>query len=116
MNQYDVSVVRCGDYDDESVESALRDALDPIGGLDFVQPGMTVGIKVNLVSAMKPESAATVHPAVVCALIRLLREKGDCRLAASRFCGARILDQEKKKQGNNLVKKCQRRIDTSFPG
>ena len=54
MNQYDVSVVRCGDYDGERVESALRDALDPIRGLDFVQPGMTVGIKVNLVSAMKP--------------------------------------------------------------
>ena len=76
MNQYDVSVVRCGDYDGERVESALRDALDPIRGLDFVQPGMTVGIKVNLVSAMKPESAATVHPAVVCALVRLLRERG----------------------------------------
>ena len=76
MNQYDVSIVRYCDYDDERVESALRDALEPIRGLDFVKPGMTVGIKVNLVSAMKPESAATVHPAVVCALVRLLRERG----------------------------------------
>ena len=37
---------------------------------------MRVAVKVNLVTAMKPDSAATVHPAVVCALVRLLREKG----------------------------------------
>ena len=76
MNQYDVSVVPCDSYEDEQVEAALRAALEPIDGLDFVQPGMTVGIKVNLVMAMKPESAATVHPSVVCAMTRLLKEKG----------------------------------------
>ena len=76
MNENDVSVVPCDNYDDELVESALRDVLEPIRGLDFVRPGMTVAIKVNLVSAMKPDSAATVHPSVVCALTRLLRERG----------------------------------------
>ena len=76
MDQYDVSIIACEDYDEERVENALRAALLPIGGLDFVKPGMTVGIKVNLVTAMKPESAATPHPAVVCALVRLLRERG----------------------------------------
>ncbi len=57
MEQYDVSVVPCGTYDDDRVEAALRAALEPIGGLDFVRPGMTVAVKVNLVTAMKPESA-----------------------------------------------------------
>ena len=76
MNQYDVTVVPCDDYDEQKVESALRAVLEPVHGLDFVQPGMTVGVKVNLVTAMKPESAATVHPSVVCALVRLLRERG----------------------------------------
>ncbi len=76
MDQYDVSLAPCGAYEDAQVEAALREVLEPIGGLDFVQPGMTVGVKLNLVTAMKPESAATVHPAVVCALVRLLREKG----------------------------------------
>ena len=75
MDRYDVSVVPCAAYDDAQVEAALRAALAPIGGLDFVRPGMTVGVKVNLVTAMKPDSAATVHPSVVCALTRLLREK-----------------------------------------
>ncbi|MBQ3279844.1 MAG: DUF362 domain-containing protein [Clostridia bacterium] len=76
MNMYDVSVAPCEEYGDQQVESALRAVLEPIHGLDFVHPGMTVGIKVNLVSAMKPESAATVHPSVVCAIVRLLRERG----------------------------------------
>lgn len=76
MSDYDVSVVPCDDYDDERVASALRAALEPIHGLDFVRPGMTVGVKVNLVTAMKPDTAATVHPSVVCALVRLLKEAG----------------------------------------
>lgn len=76
MNQTDVSIAPCGSYDDQEVESALRAALEPIRGLDFVRPGMTVALKVNLVSAMKPETAATVHPAVVCAVVCLLRERG----------------------------------------
>ena len=35
-----------------------------------------VALKLNLVSAMKPEQAATVHPAVVCALVRMLTARG----------------------------------------
>lgn len=76
INEYDVSVAPCGSYEDAQADAALRAVLEPIQGLDFVRPGMTVGIKVNLVTAMKPESAATVHPAVVCALVRLLKERG----------------------------------------
>ena len=74
--EYDVALAPCADYDDNRVESALRAALEEIGGLDFVKPGMRVAIKVNLVTAMKPDAAATVHPAVVCALVRILRERG----------------------------------------
>ena len=73
---YDVSLAPCEAYDDQQVEAAMRAVLEPIHGLDFVRPGLTVGIKVNLITAMKPESAATVHPSVVCALVRLLRERG----------------------------------------
>ena len=76
MSSYDVSIVPCESYDDAQVEAALRAALAPIDALAFVRPGMTVGLKVNLVTAMKPDAAATVHPSVVCALVRLLKEKG----------------------------------------
>lgn len=50
--------------------------IDAAGGLDRVTPGMRVALKLNLVSAMKPEEAATVHPAVVCALVRMLQARG----------------------------------------
>lgn len=73
---YDVSIVRCDNYEPEVCRAALEQALAPIGGLDWVKPEMRIAIKVNLVSAMKPEEAATTHPALLCALIALLRERG----------------------------------------
>ena len=72
----DLALEPCGSYEDAEVEQALRRALGAIDGLAFVRPGMRVAVKVNLVTAMKPDSAATVHPALVCALVRLLRERG----------------------------------------
>lgn len=72
----DVSIVRCADYSEETCERALREVLVPFGGLDWVRPGMRVVIKANLVSAMKPEKAATTHPALLAALTGMLRERG----------------------------------------
>lgn len=72
----DVSIVRCADYSEETCVRALREVLVPFGGLDWVRPGMRVVIKANLVSAMKPEKAATTHPALLAALTRMLRERG----------------------------------------
>ena len=60
-----VSIVPCRDYTPETVRPALEAALRPLGGLDWVQPGMTVVIKANLVSMMKPESAALCSRPVV---------------------------------------------------
>ena len=73
---FDVALAACGSYEESEVLRALEEAVDATDGLDFVRPGMRIGVKLNLVSAMKPESAATVHPAVVCALVRMLRERG----------------------------------------
>ena len=70
----DVALVPCQEY--ANVEAALREALEAVNGLAFVKPGMRIGLKVNLVAAMAPDTAATVHPGLVCALTRLLREKG----------------------------------------
>ena len=74
--QYDVALARCGGYDDIETERALREAIERVGGLEFLKPGMRVAVKLNLVTAMKPETAATVHPSVICALTRILRERG----------------------------------------
>ncbi len=71
-----VSIVPCRDYSPEALDAALRAALEPLGGLDWVKPGMTVAIKTNLISRMPPESAAVTHPECLAALTRLLKERG----------------------------------------
>ncbi len=72
----DVSIVPCGSYDRAEVKSALRRVLAPLGGLDWVREGMTVAVKANLVTALRPDRAATTHPAMLAALTELLRERG----------------------------------------
>ena len=72
----DVSAVLCRDYSETEALMALREAIALIDGLSWVKPGMTIAIKANLVTAKKPEAAATTHPALLCALVRLLQEKG----------------------------------------
>lgn len=74
--KYDVAFAACKSYEDAEVSAALQTVIDAAGGLDWVTPGMRVALKLNLVSAMKPEEAATVHPAVVCALVRMLLARG----------------------------------------
>lgn len=71
-----VSIVPCASYDEKEVKPALIRLFEPLGGLDFVKPGMKIVIKPNLVSAMKPEDAATTHPVLLCALAEMLTEKG----------------------------------------
>ena len=72
----DVSIRPCADYEPEALRQALLEVLAPFGGLDWVKPGMKIGIKTNLVSMMSPDTAATTHPEPLCVLTRLLRERG----------------------------------------
>ncbi len=80
MKKYDVSLVACEDYNKERIKSALSSLLEPIGGFDWVKAGMCVAIKANLVTFARPEEAVTTHPALICALIELLRERGAVRV------------------------------------
>ncbi|MBE6552733.1 MAG: DUF362 domain-containing protein [Ruminococcaceae bacterium] len=73
---FDVSVSACNSYQSAEVREALIKILEPIGGLDWVRDGMRIAIKANLVSMMKPDAAATTHPALLCELVRMLRERG----------------------------------------
>ncbi len=70
-----VSVVPCPDYEPSNVRAALESAIEGAGGLPELT-GKRVGIKANLVSAMKPEEAATTHPALLAALVSLLLARG----------------------------------------
>lgn len=84
----DVSIVSCKSYDAEECRTALTQALAPFGGLDWVKDGMRVVIKVNLVSAMKPEQAATTHPALLCELTKMLRARAQASCSETAPAGS----------------------------
>ncbi len=71
-----VSVIPLAEYTEGGARVALEQLLMPLGGLDFVEDGMCIAVKANLVSAMKPDEAATTHPALLCALCDMLSERG----------------------------------------
>ncbi len=73
---HDVAVVRCTDYGSQTCRAALETAIGAVGGIDWVLPGMRIAVKANLVRAMKPEAAATTHPALLCELTKLLTARG----------------------------------------
>lgn len=72
----DISIVKCEDYNPETVAYALDQLLSLTGGLDWVSSGMKIVIKANLVTFMKPDAAGTTHPALLCELVKRLCEKG----------------------------------------
>lgn len=72
----DVSLVRCTDYEIDHIRAALDRLLAPLGGLDWVTPGMKIVIKANLVAGRPPEDAVTTHPALLCALSEMLTARG----------------------------------------
>ncbi len=58
-----VSITRCPSYEYDRVEASVHSALDPFGGIkEFVKPGDTVLLKINLLAAKAPERGITTHP------------------------------------------------------
>lgn len=76
MDHNIVSVRPLENYDPAAARAALEQLLEPLGWRDLIRDGMTVGIKANLVSAMKPDTAATTNPILVRALCDMIVERG----------------------------------------
>lgn len=72
----EVSLAKCTSYNYKEVEAALRKAISAVTDLSYITEGTRVVIKPNLVSFLPPDKAATSHPVVLNALIRILNEKG----------------------------------------
>lgn len=72
-----VSIVKCKDYSRDRVYKAVTASINLLGGIEkYIQPGMKVLLKTNLLMKKRPEEAATTHPEVVAALARLIKEAG----------------------------------------
>ena len=75
-----ISLVKCNSYDPGLVLSATRKAVDLIGGISkYVRPKSKVLVKPNLLMAKGPEFVIDTHPAVVRAVVKLLKEI-DCQI------------------------------------
>ncbi len=76
-----VSLLRHASYDFQSLLSALRELLSPLGGMGaFVCPGTTVLLKPNLVFGRAPDKAVNTHPEILRAVATLVREAGAERI------------------------------------
>jgi len=76
-NRPRVAIARCGSYDPTEVTRAIREVLEPFGGMgSFVRPGQKVLLKPNLLSAKDPERAITTHPALLEVLADHVRAAG----------------------------------------
>jgi len=74
-SNFEVSIIHCKDY--SHAKSAISRSLELIGGLEsIVSRGDRVLLKVNLLAPRPPEDAVTTHPAVVAAVIDLVKEAG----------------------------------------
>lgn len=73
---FDVAIVPISTYSREEADAAMEAVLAPIGGLSWVKEGMCIVIKPNLAIAKSPDAAATTHPALLSALVRLLKNRG----------------------------------------
>ncbi len=68
------AIVRCGSYDLKEVHGSLTEI---IGATEFPEvAGRTVLVKPNVLSDSAPEKAITTHPAVVEALVMILKDMG----------------------------------------
>lgn len=76
MERHVTAIVPCESYDSETVRRALERAISEAGGLDWVRPGMRIGIKLNLCAGLKPEKAATTHPVMAAELTKMLISRG----------------------------------------
>jgi len=75
-----ISLVKCNSYDPDLVLCATRKAIDLIGGISkYVRPKSKVLVKPNLLMAKGTEFAIDTHPAVVRAVVKLLKEI-DCQV------------------------------------
>ncbi|MGI5899283.1 MAG: DUF362 domain-containing protein [Christensenellales bacterium] len=72
-----VALKRCDEYSIDDISKALDEAIKLLGGMEqFAGAGERVLVKPNLLMPCSPEKAATTHPEVVRAVLRLVKSAG----------------------------------------
>jgi uncharacterized protein (DUF362 family)/ferredoxin len=72
-----VALVRCGDYEQATVDEAVGRGLELLGGLEpYVRTGEHILLKPNLLVGASPEGLVSGHPTVFRAVAQQLRAAG----------------------------------------
>jgi uncharacterized protein (DUF362 family)/NAD-dependent dihydropyrimidine dehydrogenase PreA subunit len=72
-----VALAACSGYGVEMVEAAVRHAVELLGGAEqYVKPGDNILVKPNLLLPKDSDKAATTHPSVFRAVLRLMQDAG----------------------------------------
>lgn len=72
-----VIIQECKDYSIKDLVVKINDGISKLGGWDqFIKPGNTVLLKVNLIGPKTSDSAAITHCEFVRAITRILKDKG----------------------------------------
>ena len=77
MEKTRVKISKCSSYQLEEVQNAVLDCINALGGASsFMKPGDNVLIKPNMLQGKSPEEAITTHPAVVEAVVNMVKDEG----------------------------------------
>ena len=98
MKNCNVSIIKCEDYNFENVYSAVSKAINNAGGFPDVE-NKTVLLKPNMLYPVPPEKAVTTHPAVLSAVIRIVKEKKAHRIIVGDSPGVATMDTAGRKTG-----------------
>jgi len=66
-----VSIIRCENYEDDCVNSAVKEAIDLAELTDSFSECKNILLKPNLLSTRRPEEAVTTHPSIVKAVAKI---------------------------------------------
>lgn len=103
-----VSFAGCQDYGLQNIIRAVSKSMEALGGMAaFVKPGQRVLLKPNLLSAKKPEEAITTHPAVLEAVIELVKEAGGVLMVGD-SPGGKISDLNTYWEATGTAEACRR--------
>lgn len=97
-NNNNVSIKKCEDYDFKKVYLAVSSAIELAGGFPDVE-NKTVLLKPNLLSPVIPEKAVTTHPAVLDAVIKIVKERKASRIIVGDSPGVASTESAGKKSG-----------------
>ena len=71
-----VALQKCNSYTQSEIDSSMKKLIANLGGISkFVNKNQKVLLKPNIVKGITPEACATTHPAVITAVIKILKEQ-----------------------------------------